>query len=257
MAGLKGKIVLITGASSGIGEACAEAFGKQGARLILSARRAERLDKKASRLHERYGAQCLVVPLDVRDRKAVEKTLALLPKRWAAVDVLVNNAGLVRGLDKLHEGRPEEWDEMLDTNVKGLLYVTRAVLPGMVERGRGHVINVGSLAGREVYPGGNVYCASKFAVKALTRGLKQDLLGTPVRVSTVDPGMVETEFSVVRFRGDKARAAKVYEGLKALAPQDIAEAVLWVASRPPHVDITEMVILPTAQASATLAHRKP
>jgi 3-hydroxy acid dehydrogenase / malonic semialdehyde reductase len=256
MAGLKGKIVLITGASSGIGEACAEAFAKAGAHLVLSARRAERLDEKAARLDKRFGARCLVVPLDVRDRKAVGKAFATLPKRWAAVDVLINNAGLGRGMDKLHEGHPEEWDEMLDTNVKGLLHLTRAVVPGMVERGRGHVINIGSLAGREVYPGGNVYCASKFAVKALTRGLKQDLSGTPVRVSTVDPGMVETEFSVVRFRGDEARAAKVYEGLKALTAEDIAEAVLWVASRPAHVDVTEMVILPTAQSSATLAHRK-
>jgi len=248
MAQFKKKIVLITGASSGIGMACADSFGKAGARLILAARRADRLRAKAADLKNRFGTECLTIPLDVRDRRAVEKSLSSLPQSWRDVEVLLNNAGLSRGLHKLHEGSPVDWDEMIDTNVKGLLYVTRTILPGMVERGRGHVINIGSIAGREVYPSGNAYCASKFAVKAITRGLRMDLLGTPVRVSTIDPGMVETEFSLVRFRGDEERAAKVYEGLKPLAPQDIAEAVLWVASRPPHVDVS--------QASATMAHRK-
>ncbi len=253
---LKGKIVFITGASAGIGKACAEAFAAAGANLVLSARRKDRLTSLAARLTAAHGTECHLLALDVRRRDEVEAAVASLPEDWREVDVLVNNAGLGRGLDKLHEGQPDEWEEMLDTNVKGLLYVTRALLPGMVERGRGHVINLGSVAGREVYPGGNVYCASKFAVMALTKGLRMDLLGTPIRVSTVDPGMVETEFSVIRFRGDEARAAKVYQGMKALTPADIADTVLWVATRPPHVDVTEVVIMPTAQASATMVHRE-
>ena len=256
MGAFEERTVLITGASSGIGEACAELFAEAGARLVLAARRAERLHALSERLGQRWGAEILPLKLDVRSRRAVERTLGSLPPEWEEVDVLVNNAGLGRGLDKLHEGRAEEWEEMLDTNVKGLFHVTRAIVPGMVARGRGHVINIGSLAGRQVYPGGNVYCASKFAVKALTRALKVDLTGTPVRVSTVDPGMVETEFSTVRFRGDRERAAKVYRGMKPLTSGDIAEAVLWVAARPPHVDVLEVVILPTAQSSATHVHRE-
>lgn len=256
MLSMKGKTVFITGASAGIGRACAEAFAEAGAKLILAARRVGQIQELASGLSSRLSTPSLCLAMDVRRRKHVEEAVRGLPPEWAAVDVLVNNAGLGRGLDKLHEGDPDDWEEMLDTNVKGLLYVTRAIAPGMVARKQGHIINIGSIAGRELYPGGNVYCASKFAVKALTRGLKMDLLGTPVRVSTVDPGMVETEFSVVRFRGDKDRAAKVYQGLTALTPGDIADAVLWVATRPLHVDVTEMVILPTAQASATMAHRE-
>ena len=254
---MKGRTVFITGASAGIGKACAEAFASAGASLLLAARRVDRLGELAAELDAKHGTRCHCIELDVRRRARVEDAIGTLPAPWKEIDVLVNNAGLGRGMDKLQEGSPEEWEEMIDTNVKGLLYVTRAVVPGMVARGRGHVINIGSLAGRELYPGGNVYCASKFAVKALTRGLKMDLLGTPVRVSTVDPGMVETEFSVVRFRGDKDRASSVYKGLKALTGEDIADAVLWVATRPLHVDVTEMVVLPTAQASATLNYREP
>ena len=183
------------------------------------------------------------------------RTLTALPADWTDIDVLVNSAGLSRGLDKLHEANIEDWEEMIDTNVKGLLYVSRAVIPGMVRRGRGHVINIGSVAGREVYPGGNVYCASKYAERAITRGLRLDLLGTPIRVTTVDPGMVETEFSIVRFHGDEARARKTYEGLKPLKGEDVADAVLFCATRPPHVDVSEVVIMPTAQASATMSHR--
>ncbi len=256
MTRLKETVVLVTGASAGIGRACAEAFAAEGASLLLAARRLDRLQTLAGDLASRFGTKTHVFALDVRDRAGVDAAFEALPDPWKTVDILVNNAGLGRGLDKLHEGRVEEWEEMIDTNVKGLLYVTRKVVPGMVARGRGHVINIGSLAGREVYPGGNVYCASKFAVKALTRALKMDLLGTPIRVSTVDPGMVETDFSVVRFRGDQEKAAKVYQGLQALTAEDIADAVVWVSTRPPHVDVTEMVILPVAQASATLAHRK-
>ncbi len=255
MIDMKGKTVLITGASSGIGEACARTFAASGARLVLASRRAERLKDLASDLAKEHGTSSHLLPLDVSKRATVEKAFSTLPAEWCKVDILVNNAGLGRGMDKLHQGDVDEWDEVLDTNVKGLLYVSRAVIPGMVERGRGHVVNIGSVAGREVYPGGNIYCASKFAVKALTRAMKIDLLGTPVRVSTVDPGMVETEFSIVRFRGDRERAAKVYQGLEALRAEDIADAVLWVTTRPPHVDVTEMVVMPTAQATATLSHR--
>ncbi len=192
----------------------------------------------------------------MRDQPAVAAAIAGLPPEWTEIDVLVNNAGLSRGLDKLHEGLLSDWEEMIDTNVKGLLYVSRAVIPGMVARGRGHVINIGSIAGHDVYPGGNVYCATKFAVNALSRGLRMDLVATPVRVSTVDPGMVETEFSRVRFHGDDERASKVYQGIAALSPEDVAEAVLFCATRPPHVSIAEMIVMPTAQASTMLAHRK-
>ncbi len=257
MTNLAGRTVVVTGASAGIGRAVALAFGSAGCRLVLAARRREKLAELERALRERHGAESLTMELDVRDRGAVESTLGALPPAWSEVDLLINHAGLGRGLDKLQEGNPDEWDEMIDTNVKGLLYVTRALLPGMVARKRGHVINIGSVAGREVYPGGNVYCASKFAVKALTRALKVDLLGTPIRVSTIDPGMVETDFSVVRFRGDEERAAKVYKGLKALSAEDIADIALWIATRPPHVDVTELVVMPTAQATAMLNHREP
>jgi len=247
--------VLVTGASAGIGEACARAFAAAGARLVLTARREERLRALADELRAEHGTESHLVALDMRDREAVLSTLSSLPGAFAAVDVLVNNAGLGRGLDKVQTGDVDGWDEMVDTNVKGLLYATRAVTPGMVERGRGHVINIGSVAGHEVYPGGAVYCATKHAVGAITRGLRMDLLGTGVRVSTVDPGMVQTEFSVVRFAGDRERADSVYRGMTPLVAADIADAVLWVASRPAHVNIDEIIIKPTDQASAGLVHR--
>jgi 3-hydroxy acid dehydrogenase / malonic semialdehyde reductase len=185
----------------------------------------------------------------------VTRMLEDLPGAWMDIDVLVNNAGLSRGLEKLHEGSISDWDEMVDTNVKGLLYVTRAVVPGMVSRGRGHVINLGSIAGHEVYPGGAVYCATKFAVAAITRGLRLDLVGTPVRVTSIDPGMVETEFSIVRFHGDRERAGKVYDGVQPLTPVDIADAIFYAATRPPHVNVDEVLLMTTAQASATMVHR--
>ncbi|MBB4636287.1 SDR family NAD(P)-dependent oxidoreductase [Longimicrobium terrae] len=247
--------VLVTGASAGIGEACARAFAAAGARLVLTARREDRLRALADELRVEHGTESHLVTLDMRDREAVLSMLSSLPGEFGAVDVLVNNAGLGRGLDKVQTGDVDGWDEMVDTNVKGLLYATRAVTPGMVERGRGHVINIGSVAGHEVYPGGAVYCATKHAVGAITRGLRMDLLGTGVRVSTVDPGMVETEFSVVRFAGDRERADAVYRGLTPLVAADIADAVLWVASRPAHVNIDEIIIKPTDQASATLVNR--
>jgi 3-hydroxy acid dehydrogenase/malonic semialdehyde reductase len=247
--------VLITGASAGIGAACARAFAHAGARLILAARRTERLETLADELRAAHETEIHLLALDVRDVGVVTHALTQLPAEWEAIDVLVNNAGLSRGLDPLQEGDTRDWDEMIDTNFKGLLYVTRAVLPGMIERGRGHVINIGSVAGHEVYPRGNVYAATKHAVGAITRGLRMDLLGTPIRVSTVDPGLVETEFSIVRFRGDRDRAGQVYAGLDALTGADVADAVLYCATRPPHVNIDEVIIKPTAQASATMVHR--
>ena len=255
MASIKDQIAFITGASSGIGEATARAFAAEGAHLILAARRGERVEALAAELRGQHGIEALAFTLDVRDAAAVAAAVAGLPERWQPIDILVNNAGLSRGLDKLHEGLISDWDEMIDTNVKGLLYVTRAVLPGMVARGRGHVINIGSIAGREPYPGGNVYCASKAAVAMLNKTLRLDLLGTGIRVSTIAPGMVETEFSQVRFHGDSERADKVYQNIQPLTAGDIAETILWVATRPAHVNVEEIVIFPTAQASATMAHR--
>ena len=256
MLSLKDKIVFITGASAGIGEATARAFAAQGARILLCARRVERIEKLARSLESDDKVAVHYFRLDVRDEAAVDRAIAGLPAEWRAIEVLINNAGLSRGLDKLPGGLVSDWEEMIDTNVKGLLYVSRAVLPGMIERGRGHVINIGSVAGLEVYPGGAVYCASKFAVRALTKGLRLDLNGTPIRVSEVAPGMVETEFSLVRFHGDAERAAKVYQGLTPLGPDDVADAVVWCATRPLHVNVSDIVIWPTAQASTTLVHRR-
>ncbi len=249
------KIVLVTGASSGIGAACAEAFAQAGCRLLLVARRGDRLVDLAGRLREEHGAEVVSDALDVRDRAAVEAWVELLAEPWRRIDILVNNAGLARGLAPLHEGEVADWEEMIDTNLKGLLYVTRTVLPGMVARGRGHVINIGSIAGHEVYPGGNVYCATKHAVAAVNRALAIDTLGTGVRVSSVDPGMVETEFSLVRFHGDAERADGVYRGIEALRAGDVADAVLFCATRPEHANVREMILMPAAQAAAVHAHR--
>ena len=256
MYSLKDKIVFITGASSGIGRSCARAFASRGAKLILAARRAERLEEIAAGLKTEHGTAILVLKFDVRNPNAVEQAISGLPQEWRAIEVLVNNAGLSRGLDKLYEGKLRDWDEMIDTNLKGLLYVSRAVIPGMVGRGRGHVINIGSIAGHEIYPSGNVYNATKFAVKALSKGLRLDLNGTGLRVTSVDPGMTETEFSLVRFRGDGERAGKVYQGFTPLTPDDIADAVVYCATRPLHVNVSEMIVMPTDQASTMLIHRK-
>jgi NADP-dependent 3-hydroxy acid dehydrogenase YdfG len=252
---LKGKIVFVTGASSGIGAATALAFAAEGARLLLAARRMDKLAAVAEAALKR-GAQAVhSFSLDVRDRNAVKQAIEKLPAEWAAIDVLVNNAGLSRGLEKLYQGNIDDWDEMIDTNVKGLLHVTRAVVPGMVERGRGHVINLGSVAGEMTYPNGAVYCASKAAERAINDGLREDVLGTPIRVTSVDPGMVESEFSLVRFHGDAERAATVYQNIKPLAPEDIAETIVWAASRPEHVNIARVVLTPVHQANALLFHR--
>ena len=251
---LKDRLVLITGASAGIGEACAEAFAREGARLLLAARRRERLEALAARLAAAHGTGALCLELDVRDRAAVEAAVGGLPAAWRDIDVLVNNAGLSRGLDRLQDGDDVDWNEMIDTNVKGLLWVSRAVLPGMVARDRGHVINVGSIAGHQVYQAGNVYCATKHAVRALTQGLRLDLLGTRVRCSTVDPGMVQSEFSEVRFHGDRERAAAVYRSFPPLQPADVAEAILFCATRPPHVAVQEILLMPQDQAAVYGSH---
>jgi NADP-dependent 3-hydroxy acid dehydrogenase YdfG len=253
---LTGSIVFITGASAGIGVACAAAFAREGARLLLAARRLDRLEAMRPELLQAGAADVHAFALDVRDNAAVENAVTGLPEAWRKIDVLVNNAGLSRGLDKLYAGKVEDWDEMIDTNVKGLLYVTRAVVPGMVERGQGHVINLGSTAGEITYPNGAVYCASKAAERAINDGLRQDVLGTPVRVTSIDPGMVETDFSLVRFHGDEARAEKVYKGLTPLKPEDIADAIVWAASRPAHVNIARVVMTTIDQANSLLFNRK-
>jgi 3-hydroxy acid dehydrogenase/malonic semialdehyde reductase len=255
MTSLAGKVVLVTGASSGIGRATAFAFAGAGARLLLCARRLDLLMEMETPLMEAGAAGVLFFQLDVRERESVETAIAELPEEWAKIAVLVNNAGLSRGLTKLHEDDPENWDEMIDTNVKGLLYVTRAVVPGMVERGEGHVINLGSTAGYITYANGAVYCATKAAEKAISEGLKIDLMGTPVRVTSVDPGMVETDFSRVRFRGDEERAAKVYQNITPLQPEDIADAIMWAATRPAHVNIHTILLTPIDQANSTVFHR--
>jgi len=253
---LKGKIVFITGASGGIGAATAVAFAAEGARLLLAARRVSKLAEVASLAKERGAAAVHSIQLDVRHRHAVQQSIDDLPPEWAEIDVLVNNAGLSRGLDKLYMGKVEDWEEMIDTNVKGLLYVTRAVTPGMVVRGRGHVLNLGSTAGEITYPNAAVYCATKAAERAINDGLRQDLLGTPVRVTSIDPGMVETDFSLVRFHGDTGRAAKVYQGLTPLTPEDVADAIVWAAGRPAHVNIARISMTSVHQANSLLFHRE-
>jgi 3-hydroxy acid dehydrogenase/malonic semialdehyde reductase len=255
MASLSTSIVCITGASSGIGAACAEVFARDGAALLLLARRGDRVAALADKLAARYHVRTRAATLDVRKQPDVEKLFASLPTEWTAVDILINNAGLSRGLGKLQEGSLQDWEEMIDTNIKGLLYVTRALLPAMVRRNSGHVITIGSIAGHSVYPGGNVYCATKYAVNALNQGMKMDLLGTNVRVSSVDPGLVETEFSEVRFRGDKERAKQVYATTTPLRAEDIAETVLFCATRPQHVNISEVIVMPTMQSSVHHVHR--
>jgi NADP-dependent 3-hydroxy acid dehydrogenase YdfG len=249
---LKGKTVFITGASSGIGAATAMAFAAEGVRLLLAARRAVKLAEVAAQAFERGAAAVHSIELDVRNRQAVESAINELPPEWAEIDILVNNAGLSRGMEKLYAGNIEDWEEMIDTNVKGLLYVSRAVVPGMVARGRGHVITLGSIAGELVYPNG----ASKAAARFVSDGLRADLLGTPVRVTSVDPGLVETEFSVVRFHGDQNRADNVYKGLTPLTGEDIADVILWAATRPAHVNIARVSLTCVDQANTLLVHRE-
>ncbi len=253
---LAGKVVFITGASSGIGAACAEQFARAGARLLLAARRVDRLGLMTALLKKAGAQEVVNLSLDVRDRKQVQRSMESLPEPWQSIDILVNNAGLSRGLDKLQDGHIEDWEEMIDTNVKGLLYVTRAVVPGMVKRGSGHVVNIGSTAGHMTYPKGAVYCATKAAEHRITEGLREDLLGTPVRVTTIDPGMVETEFSEVRFRGDAERASKVYRDLTPLQAEDVADAIFWAVTRPAHVNVAQVLLTSIDQANSLLFNRR-
>lgn len=249
------KTILITGASSGIGEGCARKFASQGARLILNARSTDKLRDLADELKEKYGTECYVMPFDVRDRESAAAALDALPEEWKSIDVLINNAGLAIGTDKEHEGNADEWDVMIDTNIKALLSMTRLIVPGMIEQGRGHIINIGSIAGDAAYPGGSVYCATKAAVKALSDGLRIDLVDTPLRVTNIKPGLVETNFSVVRFRGDKEKADNVYRGLKPLNGDDIAEVVYFAASAPEHMQVAEVLVMPTYQATGTIVSK--
>ena len=249
------KIVFSTGASSGIGAGCARKFASQGASLILNARNEEKLSALKEELEQQYGARVCLLPFDVRDRKTAAEALASLPDEWKAIDILINNAGLVIGVDKEHEGNLDEWDIVIDTNIKSLLAMTRLVVPGMVARGRGHIINIGSIAGDAAYAGGSVYCATKAAVKALSDGLRIDLVDTPLRVTNIKPGLVETNFSVVRFRGDKDKADNVYKGIRPLTGDDIAETVYFAASVPEYMQIAEMLVMPTYQATGTIVSR--
>lgn len=250
------KTVLITGASSGIGAGCAKKFASQGARLILNARSKDKLISLAQELKDKYNTECLVVPFDVCDREAASKALASMPDEWKCIDILINNAGLAIGVDKEFEGNMDEWDIMINTNIRALLSMTRLVVPGMIERGCGHIINIGSIAGDAAYPGGSVYCATKAAVKALSDGLRIDLVDTPLRVTNIKPGLVETNFSVVRFRGDKERADNVYKGIKPLNGDDIAEVAFFAASAPEHMQVAEILVMPTYQATGTIVSKK-
>ncbi len=253
---LEGKIVFITGATSGIGEASAYALAEQGANLIITARRSNILEKLETAIKTKYGAKVFIIKLDVKNKQEVEWAINSLPDEWKNIDILLNNAGLAKGLNKIYEDDIENWEEMIDTNVKGLLYVTRAIVPGMVQRESGHIINIGSTAGHEAYPKGHVYCATKHAVNAITKSLRIDVIDKNIRVSTVDPGAVETNFSNVRFLGDKEKAKSMYKGLIPLVAQDVAEAVVFCATRPPHANIAEIIMMPTQQASALIFHRK-
>jgi hypothetical protein len=250
------KTAFITGASSGIGEACARKFAENGYRLILNARRADRLHEVAEVLKRQHNTEVLELVFDVRDREASQQAIRTLPAGWQDIDVLVNNAGLALGLEKEHEGDFTDWDTMIDTNIKGLLTITRTVVPMMVARGKGHIINIGSVAGDAAYANGAVYCASKAAVKVLGDGLRIDLADTPLRVTTIKPGLVETNFSVVRFHGDKQRADNVYKGIKPLTGADVADCVWFAASAPEHVQVAEILVLATHQASGSVVYRQ-
>lgn len=252
---MKDRIIFITGATSGIGEGCARKFAAMGSDLILNGRNTEKLAELKAELTAK-GVDVLTLPFDVRDREAMRAALDSLEGKWKNIDVLINNAGLVIGLDKEFEGNLDEWDVVLDTNVRALLAMTRMVVPGMVERGRGHIINIGSIAGDAAYPGGSVYCATKAAVKALSDGLRIDLVDTPLRVTNIKPGMVETNFTVVRYRGDKERADDFYKGIHALNGDDVAEVAYFAASAPAHVQIAEVLVMPTNQATGTISYKK-
>ncbi|MDP4273187.1 MAG: SDR family oxidoreductase [Bacteroidota bacterium] len=251
------KTALITGATSGIGRAVAKKLAQNGYNIIITGRRSNLLEALKNEISKEIpGIEVLTLNFDVRKQKEVSEAINGLPEKWSKIDVLVNNAGLAAGLDPIQEGSIDDWEQMIDTNVKGLLYITRCVTPSMVKNKSGHIINLGSIAGKEVYENGNVYCATKHAVDALTKGMRIDLLPYNIKVTSIDPGMVETEFSMVRFKGDKKRSDKVYEGLTPLGADDIADAILFVVTRPPHVNINDMIIMPTAQANSVKTFRK-
>jgi len=249
------KLAMITGATSGIGKASAEKFAAGGWNVLITGRREDRLQELASNLRNTYAVEVKFLCFDVRDNDQVENALSSLEEPWQAIDLLVNNAGLAVGLNPIQDGVLEDWERMIDTNVKGLLYVSRVVLPWMVARKSGHVINIGSVAGKEVYPNGNVYCASKFAVDALTKGMRMDLVQHGIKVSQLAPGAINTEFSVVRFKGDQQRADSVYTGFEPLSGADVADVLWYMANLPKHVNINDLVLMPTAQASATVMHK--
>jgi 3-hydroxy acid dehydrogenase/malonic semialdehyde reductase len=253
---MNSKIALITGATSGIGAACARTFAQEGYNLVLVGRRAALLEQITKELEHAHQIVIKSLVADVREKQSITGVLESLPEEWKKVDVQINNAGLSQGLDPIDKGDTDDWDTMIDTNVKGLLYVTKVVSNWMISQGAGHIINIGSIAGKEVYPNGNVYCATKHAVDALNKGMRMDLLPYGIKVTAINPGMVETEFSIVRFKGDAQRAKSVYEGLEPLMAQDIADAIWFVSSRPAHVNINDMLIMPTAQASASLISKK-
>lgn len=249
MSRLRDKIVFITGATAGIGRASAFAFAAEGAKVIITGRRVERLQQVEEEINRSFGTAVLSLKLDVKNVEEVRTVVENLPAEWKNVDILLNNAGIGLTLDKMFEAKTENWDEMIDTNVKGLLYVTRTILPGMIARKQGHIINLGSIAGDEVYPGGNIYCATKYAVKAITDAIRIECLDKKIKVTTIDPGMVETDFSLIRFNGDAERAKNVYKGIDALTSEDIADAIIWAASRPYHVNINRISMTPIQQAS--------
>lgn len=253
---LKNKIAFITGASSGIGKATAEIFASEGANLILNARREDRILKFANELKEKFAVETLPLIFDVRNYNLIKTKISSIPDKWKNIDILLNNAGLARGLDKIYEGSINDWEEMIDTNIKGLLYVTREILQLMIQNKKGHIINIGSTAGHDVYPNGNVYCATKFAEKALSQAMRIDLLDKKIKVTSIDPGMVETEFSIVRFHNDKERAKKVYENVSPLKPEDIAEIILFAVSRPYHVNINQVIVTPINQANSNFTFRE-
>lgn len=250
------KTVFITGATAGIGEACAYKFAREGYRLIISGRRIKRLEQLAGSLKDTYQSEVLTVDLDVRDKNLVEQRVEMLPEAWRNIDVLVNNAGLALGLNPFQDGNTDDWDTMIDTNIKGLLYMGKAVSRLMIANQTGHIINIGSIAGREVYPNGNVYSATKHAVDAISKGMRLDLLKHGIRVTQVAPGAVETEFSLVRFKGDEERASKVYDRYTPLKPEDIANVAYYTTTVPPHVNINDVLVMPTNQANATTFHKE-
>ncbi len=251
------KTIMITGASSGIGEACAFVFATGAYRLILTGRREKRLAELKTQLESRHQTPVMPLPMDVRNQQSVERAIGTLNGPWKDIDILVNNAGLALGLSGIEEGNTSDWDQMIDTNLKGLLYVSKAVIPLMMARQSGHIIHIGSIAGRETYPKGNVYCATKHAVASLARGMRMDLLPYGIKVTEISPGATETEFSLVRFSGDKEKADKVYDGFTPLRGEDVALAVRFAATLPPHVNVHDMLLMPSAQASATVIRRHP